>query len=188
MDRVVRAGITLTTEEGDARERNVVFSIVFADSVLAAMNQLKFPTLLVGLLLAELEPACRGESPPSYQGKPFSDAAHQAGAPTIPGIVQCALYDLGGRRRVVRLHRGRYRIKLPYTYQANVVTFDPNGKPAATCKIPIATQSPHHWNFCDIGTITFPEAGLQLLTFHYGRGNNLAYFEFEKAEPSGMRN
>ena len=37
----------------------------------------------------------------------------------------------------------------------------------------------HKWNKAEIGTITFPEAGLQLLTFHYNGGNNFAYFEFE---------
>ena len=37
----------------------------------------------------------------------------------------------------------------------------------------------HIWNKAEIGTITFPEAGLQLLTFHYNKGNNFAYFEFE---------
>lgn len=34
--------------------------------------------------------------PAGYAGKPFGDAFHQSGVPTIPGIVQCALYDLGG--------------------------------------------------------------------------------------------
>jgi len=34
--------------------------------------------------------------PPGYAGKPFEDAAYKAGAQGIPGIVQCALYDLGG--------------------------------------------------------------------------------------------
>ena len=41
----------------------------------------------------------------------------------------------------------------------------------------------HHWNLAEIGTIQFPAAGLQLLTFHYGKGNNFAYFEFEPVEP-----
>ena len=34
--------------------------------------------------------------PADYRGKPFADAYHKAGTPNIPGIVQCALYDLGG--------------------------------------------------------------------------------------------
>ena len=59
------------------------------------------------------------------------------------------------------------------------MTFDLNGKPAAECRLPVATQSYHHWNFAEIGTITFPTAGLQVLTFHYGKGNNFAYFDFD---------
>jgi hypothetical protein len=31
-----------------------------------------------------------------YAGRPFEDSAHGAFAPRIPGIVQAALYDLGG--------------------------------------------------------------------------------------------
>ncbi|HOY57850.1 MAG TPA: DUF5010 C-terminal domain-containing protein [Verrucomicrobiota bacterium] len=34
--------------------------------------------------------------PSGYAGKPFADAFHQSGVPTIPGIVQCAFHDLGG--------------------------------------------------------------------------------------------
>lgn len=37
----------------------------------------------------------------------------------------------------------------------------------------------HKWNKAEVGTITFTEAGLQLLTRHYNKGNNFAYFEFE---------
>ncbi len=50
--------------------------------------------------------------------------------------------------------------------------------------MPRATQSWHHWDYGPIGTITFPEAGLQLLTFHYGRGNNWAFWVFEKIGPA----
>jgi hypothetical protein len=42
----------------------------------------------------------------------------------------------------------------------------------------------HRWNYAGIGTIEFPEAGLQLLTFHYNKGNNFAYFVFERLEPA----
>jgi len=198
--------------------------------------------------------------PTGYQGKPFADEYHKAGAPCLPGIVQCALYDLGGEgvayhdadainhgsgelnqqpghqrkhagpyiwnfRRdegvdlsyvkdwadlnhtnLVTPHinqfyigwttngewvnytvnvrvPGTYNIKALYSYQANTVSFDLNGQPAATCKLPVATTSWHHWNFAEIGTITFLEPGLQLLTFHYGWGNNFAYFEFEPFTP-----
>lgn len=63
------------------------------------------------------------------------------------------------------------------------VTFDLNGRHAADCRLPVATPSYHHWNLADIGTLEFPAAGRQLLTFHYGRGNNFAWFEFLPAEP-----
>ena len=199
--------------------------------------------------------AC-AESPADYRGRPFADAVHKAGAPNIPGIVQCALYDLGGEgvayhdtnstnngsgklnlekghqrthaseyiwhfrkdegvdlsfvkdgadlshtnlvsphinqlyigwtengewcNYTVHVARpGAYRIKALYSFQTNTVTFDLNGQPAATCRLPVPTVSYHQWNFATIGTIKFPEAGPQLLTFHYGNGNNFAYFEFE---------
>jgi hypothetical protein len=78
---------------------------------------------------------------------------------------------------------GTYRIKCLYSYQTNAVAFDLNGKPATVCRLPVPTASFHQWNFAEIGTIQFPEAGLQLLTFHYGKGNNFAYFEFEPLAP-----
>jgi len=197
--------------------------------------------------------------PADYRGHPFEDEFHRSGPASVPGIVQCALYDLGGEgvayhdadavnhgsgelnqqkghqrahagsyiwnfRRdegvdisyvkdwadlnhtnlvtphinqfyigwttngewcnytVDVLEAGAYRIKALYAYQTNTVTFDLNGKPAAICKLPVATRSFHHWNFAEIGAITFPEKGRQLLTFHYGLGNNFASFEFEKIE------
>ena len=210
------------------------------------------------LLFSVLSSLVVHSAPPAgYAGKPFEDTYHKSGAPSIPGIVQCALYDLGGEgvayhdadainhgsgelnqkpnhqrahasaylwsfRRdegvdvsfvkdfadlnhtnlvtphinqlyigwttngewcnyTVDVKRpGTYRIKALYGYQANTVTFDLNGTLAATCKLPLATQSYHHWNLAEIGAITFPEAGLQLLSFHYGLGNNFAYFEFEE--------
>jgi hypothetical protein len=77
------------------------------------------------------------------------------------------------------LQPGTYRIKALYAFQPNTVSFGLNGKPAATCRLPVATASYHHWNLAEIGTIHFPEPGLQLLTFHYGKGNNFASFELQ---------
>ena len=217
-------------------------------------------TLTLGLMFCCALFTARAEVPAEYRGKPFADAYQKAGRPNIPGIVQCALYDLGGEgvayhdtdstnngsgklnlepghqkihasaylwqfrkgegvdisyvkdgadlshtnlvsphinqlyigwtengewcNYTVNVARpGAYRIKALYAFQTNTVNFDLNGKPAATCRLPVATLNYHQWNFAAIGTIEFPEAGPQLLTFHYGKGNNFAYFEFEQVEP-----
>ena len=78
-------------------------------------------------------------------------------------------------------HAGTYKISALYGNAANVVKFSINHQPASECKLPLATGSMHIWNKAEIGTITFPEPGLQLLTFQYNKGNNFAYFEFEPA-------
>ena len=75
---------------------------------------------------------------------------------------------------------GTYRMSVLYSYAANTVRFDLNKRPATECKLPLDTGSYHIWNKADCGKITFPEAGIQLLTMHYNSGNNLAYFEFAK--------
>ena len=41
-------------------------------------------------------PSARADLPEGYRGKPFQDEVHKTGIPAIPGIVQAALYDLGG--------------------------------------------------------------------------------------------
>lgn len=77
---------------------------------------------------------------------------------------------------------GAYDIGVLYSYAPNTISFDLNGRPAAACKLPLDTGSYHVWNkSVNCGQITFPSAGLQLLTMHYNSGNNLAYFEFVKA-------
>lgn len=77
---------------------------------------------------------------------------------------------------------GTYKISALYGNAANPIKFSINRRPAAECRLPLATGSMHKWNQADIGTITFPEAGLQLLTFHYNAGNNFAWFEFALEE------
>lgn len=37
-----------------------------------------------------------GGFPADYTGQPFQDAIHKTGPANIPGLVSCALYDLGG--------------------------------------------------------------------------------------------
>jgi len=76
---------------------------------------------------------------------------------------------------------GTYKIVALYGNAANTVKFDIDNKPASECKLPVATGSPHKWNKAEIGEITFSKSGLQLLTLHYGKGNNLAYLEFVPA-------
>jgi hypothetical protein len=73
---------------------------------------------------------------------------------------------------------GKYRIVALYANDANTIKFSINYKPASVCKLPLATGSMHKWNKAEIGTITFEEAGIQLLTFNYNKRNNFAYFEF----------
>jgi hypothetical protein len=214
-----------------------------------------FISLTIGIVTGH---NARADSVPGSQSKPFQDEHIKTGPPTIPGIVQCALYDLGGagvayhdtdainrgsgelnqqtghqrphasaylwefrksegvdisfvkdgadlnHTNLVAPHinqlylgwtstnewcnytvnvatPGQYHIRALYAHQTNAVRFDLNGKLAATCQIPLATPSYHHWNLAEIGTITFPTAGPQVLTFHYGPGNNFAYFEFVPA-------
>jgi hypothetical protein len=73
---------------------------------------------------------------------------------------------------------GKYMIVSLYSNEPNAIKFSVNNKPASECKLPLATGSYHVWNKAEIGEITFENTGIQLLTFHYNKGNNFAYFEF----------
>ena len=73
---------------------------------------------------------------------------------------------------------GTYKIAALYGKDANTLKFDVDGTSASVCKIPVATDNFHKWNKAEIGEITFPKTGLHVLTLHYGKGNNLATFEF----------
>jgi len=199
--------------------------------------------------------ATAGDIPADYKGKPFQDENHKSGPQVIPGVLQCALYDLGGEGvayhdtdainhgsgelnrkpdhcrpgappyfcyfrekegvdvsyvktfadlnhenfftpELNQLYLGweadgewtnytvdvkvaaTYKVVALYSFAANTIRFDLNGKPAGEYHLPLDTGSFHKWNKAEIGTITFPKPGLQLLTLHYNSGNNLAYFEF----------
>jgi hypothetical protein len=76
---------------------------------------------------------------------------------------------------------GTYKITALYGNAANTIKFSVDNQPASECKLPLATGSMHIWNKAEIGTITFTNTGLHLLTFHYNAGNNFAYFDFEPA-------
>lgn len=73
---------------------------------------------------------------------------------------------------------GTYKIDALYANNDSIITFDVNHKQTSTCKLPLKTGNFHYWNKGEIGTIIFIEPGLHLLTFHYNKGNNFAYFEF----------
>ncbi len=77
---------------------------------------------------------------------------------------------------------GTYKIDALYSFADSTITFDVDQKPASMCKLPRNTGGYHFWNKAEIGTITFSESGLHLLTFHYNKGNNFAYFEFTLAD------
>lgn len=223
----------------------------------------------LALLLADRTFA---EVPAVYQGRPFTDRVRRTGPANIPGIVQCALYDLGGesvayhdttpenegsgllnRQTAPHDHRrahaddyvwhfradegvdllfakdgadpdhtnavsppinqfyigwnpdgewvgytvqvrepGTHAVKSLYAYaeeevhrddaekMVGEIRFDLNGKSAAVCTPPRGTQGWHFWDHGQIATITGPESGPQLLVFRYRRGNNWAYFVFER--------
>jgi hypothetical protein len=149
---------------------------LFLDPCRTARLENRFLRLVLALLssaVLSLALHANAALPSDYQGKPFQDSAYKAGAQSVPGIVQCALFDLGGEG--VAYHDADSK-------DPNTVSFDINQKPAAVCKLPVPTKDWHTWNYAQIGTIHFKESGLQLLTFHYNTGNNFAFFVFELVE------
>ena len=80
------------------------------------------------------------------------------------------------------LEKGKYKITALYSNEPKTIWFSVDNKPASECKLPMATGSWHIWNQAEIGTITFREAGMHLLTLHYNAGNNFAYFDFAPAK------
>ena len=77
---------------------------------------------------------------------------------------------------------GTYKVRVLYSGHSTNFSFSLNHKLAGEYKIPTPTSGLHTWNRAEVGTITFSEAGLQLLTFAYNFGNNFAYFDFELVE------
>jgi endoglucanase len=73
---------------------------------------------------------------------------------------------------------GQYTIEALYAFNDTTIIFDVDQKQTSICKLPVNTGSFHAWNKAVIGSIEFREPGLHLLTFHYNKGNNFAYFEF----------
>jgi hypothetical protein len=74
---------------------------------------------------------------------------------------------------------GTYKIIALYGNETNTFKFAINHRTACECQFPVRTGSMHKWNKAEVGTITFSDAGRQLLTLFYDKGNNFAYFDFE---------
>jgi hypothetical protein len=74
---------------------------------------------------------------------------------------------------------GEYAVRALYSKDANSVRFDVDGREALVARLPRPTPDWHTWDYAEIGTIAFAEPGRHLLTFHYGTGNNFAFFSFE---------
>jgi hypothetical protein len=53
-----------------------------------------------------------------------------------------------------------------------------NNQFATRLLLPEDTGNWHHWTQATVGEISFPKAGLNLLTLKYNKGANLAYLDF----------
>jgi hypothetical protein len=77
---------------------------------------------------------------------------------------------------------GKYKIIALYGYRDNKSSLWLNNVKAVDLLLPVDTGDWHHWNKAEVGTIVFPVKGMNLLTLHYNKGSNLAYFDFELIE------
>lgn len=114
-----------------------------------------------------------------------SDLKHNKNkvAPTLSQLYIGATDDGEWCNYTVELKKaGTYKIIGMYGNGTGSLGFSINHKPACVCKFPLTTGGPHRWNKGEVGMITFTEVGQQLLTLHYAKGNNLAYFNFELVE------
>jgi hypothetical protein len=73
---------------------------------------------------------------------------------------------------------GKYRIITIYGNKNNNASLLLNGKEAVQLTLPENTGNWHNWTQATIGEITFPVAGLNLLTLKYNAGANLAFLDF----------
>jgi hypothetical protein len=77
---------------------------------------------------------------------------------------------------------GKFKITALYGNNDNKSSLWINNVKASDITLPKVTGSMHIWNKAEVGSITFPTTGLNLLTLHLNKGSNLAYFEFELVE------
>ncbi|MEP7144798.1 MAG: carbohydrate-binding protein [Ferruginibacter sp.] len=73
---------------------------------------------------------------------------------------------------------GRYKIITVYANQDNKSSLWLNNKKAVDLILPENTGSMHQWTQATVGEISFPVAGLNLVTLKYNKGSNLAYLDF----------
>jgi hypothetical protein len=73
---------------------------------------------------------------------------------------------------------GRCRIITLYSNYDNNSTLWLNNEFAIELELPESTGYWHNWNQATVGEISFPVAGLNLLTLKYNAGANLAYLDF----------
>jgi hypothetical protein len=77
---------------------------------------------------------------------------------------------------------GRYKIITVYGNQDNKSSLWLNNEKAVDLILPDSTGSYHIWTQATIGEITFPTAGMNLLTLKYNNGANLTYLDFSLVE------
>ena len=79
---------------------------------------------------------------------------------------------------------GKYKIITIYGNQDNKSSLWLNNEKAVDLVLPENTGNYHRWTQAAVGEITFPIAGLNLLTLKYNNGANLTYFDFSLIEES----
>lgn len=73
---------------------------------------------------------------------------------------------------------GKYKVICLYGFADNKSSLYINGEKAVDIVLPVNTEHFHRWNIAQVATIEFSKPGLNLLTLHYNKGTNLAYFDF----------
>jgi len=75
---------------------------------------------------------------------------------------------------------GKYKVSILYSNYPCNFKLSVNNQNTGTYIAKIKTESFHTWNLADsVGTITFENRGLNLLTLHYNNGSNYAYLDFK---------
>lgn len=73
---------------------------------------------------------------------------------------------------------GKYKIIGAYGYRDNKSSLWLNGSKVCDLVLPVDTGNWHYWNQAELGRITFPNEGLNLVTLKYNAGSNLSFLDF----------